>query len=225
MFWSISCAIAISLVLHSTLIVKQACREMEKMREELKKAKAEAGGSDSDKKTDDEMPTAEPTKPDSAKKEKTAEESTEKAEEDQTISEVAESKSKPSPKATPKTSKAAAKKEAQSEDSKVKASSRSSTPCRELDDLTSVPKHLVVDEQDVLYSNTGRVQRNRKKPTIYDPKTGPDSGWKGEDGDTPAAAEAPAKLETPAVQPEKPPPKKRGPKPGKKKKKKKVRFG
>lgn len=192
---------------------------MEKTREELKKAnEGQPSSADDGVKTEqkvdgDEKPAAEPTEePQSAMKQEVIDDLNE--EENQT---------------TPKGSKAAAKKEAQSEESaKVKASSRSSTPCREAEMLTAVPKHLVVDEQEALYSNTGRIQRNRKKPTIYDPKTGPDSGWKGEGNvNSPApAAAAVAEVntktpESPAAQPEKPPPKKRGPKPGKKKGKKK----
>ena len=199
---------------------------MEKLREDLKKAKQGASKSG----TDGENSAAESTE-----KEDVAGEDPTK---DQLLSEKATSKSVPaettkSPpnsdsasKSTPKSAKSTAKKEVQSEESaKVKASSRSSTPCRELDELTSVPNHLKVDEHDVLYSNTGRVQRNRKKPTIYDPKTGPDSDWNREEGtSTPAAAASGSNVETsetPIAKPEKPAPKKRGPKPGSKKKKKK----
>lgn len=201
---------------------------MEKTREELKKAnqgQSDSGDQAEEKVDGDEKPAAEPAK-ESALKQEAVEDSN--VGENQTLSvDPSAAAVKPSPKSTPKTVKAASKKEVQSEESaKVKASSRSSTPCRELEVLTSVPKHLIVDEHEVLYSNTGRIQRNRKKPTIYDPKTGPDSGWKGEDSaKSPAPAEAAednAKTpETPAAQPEKPPPKKRGPKPGKKKGKKK----
>eukprot|EP01082_Thalassiosira_pseudonana_P005045 g4580.t1 g4580 contig15:1332458-1334248(+) len=74
-----------------------------------------------------------------------------------------------------------------SEESKTKVSSRSSTPSRELEGvLDSVPKYLQTDEHDVMYSNTGRVQRARKKPIVFDPKMGvSDSDWKSDGEPTP----------------------------------------
>lgn len=74
-----------------------------------------------------------------------------------------------------------------SEESKTKVSSRSSTPSRELEGvLGSVPKYLQTDEHDVMYSNTGRVQRARKKPIVFDPKMGvSDSDWKSDGEPTP----------------------------------------
>lgn len=216
-------------VLSFVMFVFQACKEMEKMREDLKRAKEGLPPSEDDENAgeennDDEKPTAESKDEEpvlNAQDEEAEVIENVKSEEDQTLSEVAKSTTK----STPKTSKVV-KKEVQSEESaKVKASSRSSTPCRELEVLTSVPKHLQVDEHEVLYSNTGRVQRNRKKPTIYDPKTGPDSGWNREDSASTPAASAEANAKTPEISEAdtKPPPKKRGPKPGKKKKKKKAK--
>ena len=206
---------------------------MEKLREDLRKSKEEASKSDTDDKAGEK-----PAKTTAEKDDAVIEDPKEVLAKNQIFGENAAAKSVPmvesakstsnsaSPsKLTPKSAKSTAKKEVQSEESaKVKASSRSSTPCRELDVLTAVPNHLKVDEQDILYSNSGRVQRNRKKPTIYDPKTGPDSGWNREEGtSTPAAAsEATVEtIETPVSRSDKPPPKKRGPKPGSKKKKKK----
>ena len=175
---------------------------MEKTREELKKAKEEASSSGVNDRSNDEGVD---TKKEAANVE---------SNEGHTLKEIDGGST---PKSTPKASKGSARKEAQSEDSKVKASSRSSTPCRELD-------HPQVDNHDVIHSSTGRIKRSRKKPTIYDPKTGPDSGWKGEEtADTPSSATViETKVETPAIQAEtKPTPQKRGPKVVKKKKKKK----
>lgn len=49
-----------------------------------------------------------------------------------------------------------------------------------------MPKYLQTDEHDVMYSNTGRVQRARKKPIVFDPKMGvSDSDWKSDGEPTP----------------------------------------
>ncbi|KAL7469516.1 hypothetical protein ACHAXS_009779 [Conticribra weissflogii] len=57
-----------------------------------------------------------------------------------------------------------------------------STPvsATKLKDDLSVPKYLQRDEDEVFYSITGRVQRSRKRPTIFNPRSGPDSGWRSE---------------------------------------------
>ncbi|KAL3801016.1 hypothetical protein HJC23_002309 [Cyclotella cryptica] len=200
----------------------QACREMEKARKELKEQKEEVPSVDEDgKKSDDDKadePSAEVTQDDTGNKEEAREiekQSIVKSEEDRPVTPVEQT--------TPKSEKLAEPSTVQSEESlKVKASSRSSTPCRELEDLTSVPKHLQVDEHEVLYSVTGRIQRNRKKPTIYDPKTGPDSDWKSENINDKSTEAATDKTSDTAGAPahDTAAPKKRGPKPGRKKKKK-----
>ncbi|KAL7485060.1 hypothetical protein ACHAW6_010688 [Cyclotella cf. meneghiniana] len=188
---------------------------MEKTRRELKEQKGdlppadEDGNKSSDNKADELSPevTEDDTEIKQEDREGEAEKgSNEKSEDDRAVTPAAE--------ASPKSIKLAESARVQSEESlKVKASSRSSTPCRELEDLTAVPKHLQVDEHEVLYSITGRIQRNRKKPTIYDPKTGPDSDWKSEHITDKSVDNAVAPTHDTTA------PKKRGPKPGKKKKK------
>ena len=226
------------------------------MREDLKKAK-ETSKPEADKKSDEKSAAAD-TKNEiqSATKElandkgdnETKDSPNLEVKQDKAVSDVIESKSTPSvessatkstPKSaespsrtTPRNPKPTAKKEAQSEESaKSKASSRASTPCRELEELTAhVPKHLQVVENEVVWSNTGRIQRNRKKPTIYDPKTGPDSNWNAEGvaagasaSDSPTEAKVKTTEATAAPAETKPPPKKKpGPKKKKKKRKKKA---
>lgn len=200
------------------------CREMEKTRQTLKEQKEKGVTAEDGEKQAEESTAEKPAAVDSEKKD---DETEEKGEADNSEAEMVEGKVENAEAESPPKASRAESKPPQSEDSKVKASSRSSTPCRELEDLSSVPKHLQVDEHEVLYSITGRIQRNRKKPTIYDPKTGPDSVWKSEEKPSPPAAStekanAPEHTEV-ADTTTTPTPKKRGPKPGKKKKKKKAK--